>query len=244
MELTVIGSWSGYPKAGEASSGYLLHQDGYHLLLDCGSAVLSKLQNILPPEKLNGVFLSHYHADHVADIGVLQHARLIGGLLGKKMDCLPIYAHSLNKDEFAKLTYKTITKGISIEENETCAIGPFQARFLKTNHPADCLAIRLEADGKSLVYTGDTAFKEELVAFAENADVLLCECSFYGEQDGTAAGHMTSVDAGKLGQRARVKKLVLTHLPHYGNLAQLKAEAGEFYQGELMLAYANLRLKL
>ncbi len=244
MKLTVIGSWSGYPKANEASSGYLLQHEDYHLLLDCGSGVLSKLQNILAPEQLNGVFITHYHADHIADIGVLQHARLITGLLGKKMDCLPIYAHDLDKSEFSKLTYKEITKGIAYRENETVTAGPFKVQFLKTKHPIDCFAMRFEVDGKSIVYTGDTSFKEELVTFSQDADLLLCECSFYGHQDGSNAGHMTSYDAGKLAEKANVKRMVLTHLPHYGNIEELKEEAGEFYQGEISLAKSNLTIHI
>ncbi|PRS39145.1 hypothetical protein C6W19_10090, partial [Bacillus sp. RJGP41] len=43
-------------------------------VLDCGSGVLSQLQNHMKPEDLGAVVLSHYHPDHVADIGVLQHA--------------------------------------------------------------------------------------------------------------------------------------------------------------------------
>lgn len=244
MELTVIGYWGGYPKANEASSGYLLQQDDYYLLLDCGSGVLSKMQHVLPPERLNGVFISHYHADHIADIGVLQHARLITGLLGKGVEKLPIYAHSLDKVEFAKLTYKEITKGFAVCEEEMLEAGPFRARFLKTNHPADCFAIRLDAGGKSLVYTGDTSFKEELVSFTQDADLLLCECSFYGHQDGAIAGHMTSYDAGKLAEKANVKRMVLTHLPHYGDIEQLKKEAGEFYTGEISLAQSNLTIRI
>jgi ribonuclease BN (tRNA processing enzyme) len=244
MKLTVIGNWGGYPKANEASSGYLLEQDQYHLLMDCGSGVLAKLPNFLAPEMLNGVFLTHYHADHIADIGVLQHARLIIGLLGKEMDCLPIYGHSFESSEFAKLTYKEITKGIAYQENETLAAGPFQVRFLKTKHPVDCFAIRLETEGKTLVYTGDTAYKEELVSFSQDADLLLCECNFYGHQDGSNAGHMTSVHAGKLAQKANVKGLVLTHLPHYGNIEQLKEEAGEFYNGEISLAHYGLTIQI
>lgn len=41
MKVTVIGCWGGYPAAKEASSGYLLEHDGYKILMDCGSGVLS-----------------------------------------------------------------------------------------------------------------------------------------------------------------------------------------------------------
>ena len=81
MKITVIGFWGGYPAKNEASSGYLLEYGDYRILLDCGSGVLSELQNHMRPEELHAVVLSHYHPDHIADVGVLQHALLIQQLL-------------------------------------------------------------------------------------------------------------------------------------------------------------------
>lgn len=236
MEFTVIGSWGGYPKADGASSGYLLEHEGFHLLIDCGSGVLAKMQNFLQPEDLDAVIISHYHPDHIADIGVLQHARLIQGFLGKKTDTLPIYGHSLDQQEFAKLTYKDITKGVAYNPNTILSAGPFKVRFLKTNHPVPCFAMRIEAGGKTILYTADTSYKEELEVFSENADLLVCECNLYGHQNGKNAGHMTSLDAGTLAARANVKNLLLTHLPHYGELQQLKEEAAKKYGGPIAIA--------
>ncbi|WP_066295048.1 MBL fold metallo-hydrolase [Bacillus sp. FJAT-29937] len=244
MNFTVIGHWGGYPKAGEASSGYLLEHDGFRLLIDCGSAVLSQMQRVLQPEELNGVILSHYHPDHTADIGVLQHARLIQGFLGKKMECLPIYGHSEDEIEFSKLTYKNITKGMAYDPAEALTIGPFRVQFLQTDHPVPCYAMRFEAGGKSIVYTADTSFKDEFIPFTKGADLLVCECNFYGNQNGKNAGHMTSLDAGSLANDAHVKQLLLTHLPHYGNLEQLKEEAGTRYNGPISLASFKWSLSL
>jgi ribonuclease BN (tRNA processing enzyme) len=244
MQVTIVGHWGGYPKVDEASSGYLIEHEGFQILLDCGSGVLSKLQKFVQPEMLNGVIISHYHPDHIADIGVLQHARLIRGLLGHKMDCLPIYAHSSNMQEFSKLTYKGITKGVAYDPDEVLKVGPFSLRFLRTDHPVECYAMRVEVGGYSIVYTADTSFKEELISFSNKANVLLCECNFYGNQDGSQAGHMTSFDGGNLAQAAQVEKLVLTHLPHYGNLEQLREEAATMFKGSIVLAQSGLNLKL
>lgn len=244
MKLTVIGFWGGYPKKNGASAGYLLEHEGFHLLMDCGSGVLAKLQNILQPENLDAVILSHYHPDHIADIGVLQHARLIQGFLGKDVPNLPVYGHSFDRQEFAKLTYKKITKGVAYNPNQVLSAGPFQVSFLKTNHPVPCYAMRIEAGGKVLVYTGDSSFKEEFIDFSRDADILLCECNFYGYQNGTAAGHMTSIEAGRLAESAKVKQLVLTHLPHYGKLADLKTEAAREFIGIIKLAEEFLSISL
>lgn len=244
MELTVIGCWGGYPNKNEASSGYLLKHNGFNVLIDCGSGVLSKLQNFIEPEELDALLLSHYHPDHNADIGVLYHARLIKGFLGTKPPELPIYAHNLDQREFAKLTYKNITKGIAYNPNETLEVGPFNITFLQTVHPVPCFAMRIEVDGKVLVYTADSAYKEEFIDFGKDADLLLCECNFYGNQSGKGAGHMNSFDAGKFAEDAGVKQLVLTHLPHYGQITQLVEEAKQKYNGSIQLAKEGLTITL
>lgn len=243
MRLTIVGCWGGYPKINEASSGYLLEEKGFHLLVDCGSGVLSRVQNFINPMDLDAVILSHYHSDHIADIGVLQHARLIQGLLGKQPKTLPVYGHTLNKEEFSKLTYKEITKGIAYEPGKALTAGPFTISFLQTNHPVPCYAMRIEWGQKVLIYTADTSFKEELIEFSKDADLLLCECNFYANLDGKGAGHMTSLDAGNLARQANVKQLVLTHLPHFGNLQQLVQESSQQYSGRIKLAQQDMVLE-
>jgi ribonuclease BN (tRNA processing enzyme) len=96
--------------------------------------------------------------------------------------------------------------------------------------------MRIEVNGKSLVYTGDSSFKEEFIEFGKDADLLLCECNFYQHQNGKSAGHMNSTDAGKLAARAGVKQLILTHLPHYGDISKLIDEASSEYTGIIKLA--------
>ncbi|MBT2640656.1 MBL fold metallo-hydrolase [Bacillus sp. ISL-41] len=244
MKLTIVGFWGGYPKVNEASTGYLLEHEGFKLMIDFGSGVLARLQNFVQPEELDALVLSHYHPDHIADIGVLQHARLIQGFLGKKSQQLPIFGHTQDKQEFAKLTYKNITKGIAYDPAKKLNIGPFTISFLSAIHPVPCYAMRIEAGGKSLVYTADTSFKEDFIPFAQGTDLLLSECNFYGNQDGKGAGHMNSYDNGKLAAEADVKQLVLTHLPHYGEIDQLVSEASTVFNGPVTLAREGLEIIL
>ncbi len=50
--------------------------------------------------------------------------------------------------------------------------------------------------------------------------------------------------AGEIAQAAQVKQLVLTHLPQYGDLNQLKQEAAEKYSGYIQLATEGLIIDL
>jgi ribonuclease BN (tRNA processing enzyme) len=104
--------------------------------------------------------------------------------------------------------------------------------------------MRIEAEGKVMVYTADTSFKEEIIPFSQDADLLVCECNFYAHQNGSGAGHMTSTQAGNLAESACVKQLILTHLPHYGRLSDLILEAGEEYEGDIHLAEQFLTVEI
>lgn len=72
MKLTVLGCLGAYPYEGQGTSSYLLQADGFNLLLDAGSSTLVELEKELDPLDLDAVILSHYHRDHIADLGVLQ----------------------------------------------------------------------------------------------------------------------------------------------------------------------------
>ena len=112
MKMTVVGFWGGFPEAGEATSGYLFEHDGFRLLVDCGSGVLAQLQKYITPSDIDAVVLSHYHHDHVADIGVLQYARLITSATTRQLPELPIYGHTFDENGFHSLTHEPHTKGI------------------------------------------------------------------------------------------------------------------------------------
>ena len=78
--------------------------------------------------------------------------------------------------------------------------------------------------------------KKNLSSLVKDTDLLLCECNFYQQQNGKSAGHMNSIDAGQFAERAGVKQLILTHLPHYGELSKLISEASTEYTGIIKLA--------
>ncbi|MCM3709493.1 MBL fold metallo-hydrolase [Sporosarcina luteola] len=236
MKVIPIGIWGGYPKANEATSSFLIEHDGFHCLVDCGSGVLSSLQNYVPLEKLDAVVLSHYHADHIADIGSLQYSRLINYYLGKPSPALPIYGHDRDDENFVKLSYKEQTIGVAIQETNIVHIGPFEVTFCETVHPVYCLAMKFTVDGRSVTLTADTEWHDKLVDFACGTDLLISEANLYEEHLGKAPGHMAGSEAGKLAKLAGAKRLVLTHLPLHGDLTEISDAAKEVFEGDVELA--------
>ena len=69
-----------------------------------------------------------------------------------------------------------------------------------TNHTDGSLAYRVEAEGRSLVYSGDTDVSDSLVDLARGADLLVLEAA----NPFKVPGHLTPAEAGRLAAQAGV----------------------------------------
>ncbi len=235
MKLTIIGCWGAYPGPGGASSGYLIEEGEHKFLLDCGSGILSKIDRYTDLRSLNTVVLSHYHSDHVADVGCLQYASKVQMSLGERKTPVSFYGHNLS-DFFDSLSYDEASVGIAVEEGVPLVLETFTLGFKHTPHPAPSFAVRIESERGSIGYTGDTGWDDSLSGFFKDVDLLLCESSLYNKYLGAVEGHLTAGEAGRLALESNAGKLVLTHFPHSGNHLDLKKEAGEVFTGEIELA--------
>lgn len=245
MKLTIIGFWGAYPGPNEATSAYLLEDENTKILLDCGSGSVSRLHNYIDLSNLDAVVLSHYHHDHVADIGVLQYSRVVDMNLNKTDQPLHIYAQQDDPQSFQQLGKKPYAEVFSYTTAAPLSIGPFTFTFTKTTHPAPCYAMRITSkEGKTIVYTADTTYEEKLIPFVKNADLLIAETSFYEDQDAKRYGHMNSKEVGTLAEKGEVNSLLLSHLPHFGEHEQLMEEAKRYYTGVINLASTGLRFQL
>ena len=242
MKITVIGHWGGFLHVGEATSGYLVEHSNYKLLLECGSGVVSAIQKKVDLGKLDAVLITHYHYDHCCDIGPLQYARQIKTQLGEIKRPLPIYAPK--GEFFSLLKWEDYTYGESFDESSILRLGPFEISFIKNIHPVEAYSIKIKCEGKILSFTSDTSYFDELSSFFYDSDLLISECSFYADMDGSEAGHLNSTQVGVLAESSRAKKLMLTHLPHFGNLEDLLFQVKEHYGGEAILASCMLELEL
>lgn len=237
MKLTVVGHWGGYPAAKGATSCYLLETEEFSLVIDMGSSALSKLQTYIDVTHIDAVILSHYHTDHIADIGVLQHARLVQTYLQGHTDILPIYGHAEDVESFNALSHE-YTSGVIYHPKKELIIGPYTINFIQTKHSVPCYGMRITDGHHTIVYTADTAYFKDLIPFAQGANLLITDCNFYAGQADQAhtAGHMTSAQGAYIAQQANVDELLLSHLPHFGNHEQLVEEAKQYFAKKVYLA--------
>jgi ribonuclease BN (tRNA processing enzyme) len=248
MKLTILGHWGAYPQAGEATAGYLLEHGDVRLLIDCGSGVLAQLQKHMKLTELTHAIITHAHHDHVADLGCLQYACLIDTDIKLREEPLPIYfACDPHAGEGVPSIYKTIMGSdiIPFSDSDTFRLGDMQLSFMKTFHGAYCTAVKIQCKDKTIVYTADTFFDEFLIDFCRGADLLFAETSFYANfPNARDYGHMNTAEVGRLASEANVKKLILIHLPHFGEITQLVDEVLAIYNGDVQLAYCGMEINL
>ncbi|MBE3553422.1 MAG: MBL fold metallo-hydrolase [Thermicanus sp.] len=236
MEITILGRWGAYPEGGEATAGYLMEHEETSLLLDCGSGVLSLLQERLPIANLQNCLVTHYHHDHVADLGVLGYAVMLQSRLGTRKTPFTLYLPKEPAQEKERYLDIPGAQIVEISPEEEISIGGIRFSFLKTVHPIYTLAVKAEWGEKSWVYTSDTSFFEGLIPFVKGAELLLAESNFYLGQDGSKAGHMNAGEVGRLAKEGEVKKVVITHLPHVGKQEDLVQQVRSVYPGPVYLA--------
>ncbi|WP_125766868.1 MBL fold metallo-hydrolase [Lapidilactobacillus wuchangensis] len=244
MKLTVLGYYGGYPTDHAGTTGFLIEEGDYHLLLDCGSGVLSELERHLDPLQLNAVLLTHYHQDHIADVGVLQYYWQLRP--GKRQEpILPIYGNTEDLLNFPSLTWAKATVAQGYDPAATLQLGPLTITFKRTIHPVPTFAVRIvNQAGKVLVFTADSAYFSELADFATNADLLITDTNFDNQKTGKM-WHMTSGQTADLAVASGAHQLILSHLPQTIDHQQLLAEVKEITSAiPISLAHTGLTVEL
>ena len=239
MRVTVLGCAGSHVGPQRMCSSYLVEDDGYRLLLDCGNGSLSNLQQRLELSRIDAVLLSHLHIDHFADLYSLYYALrfhrdgprtievhaprgsqdFIGQLLGDDEQ----FAHTCRFSDAAA--------------GDRLSLGPLDVTLFAGLHPVESLATRVSAGGRVLAYSGDSAPTPALVDCARDADVFLCDSTWLERQRPLPPDiHCTGAEAGDMAAQAGVARLVVTHVFPATDPAEVAAEAAGVYDGEVLAA--------
>lgn len=223
MEVVILGSGSAFAEPGEDGSirhpaGVAAVLDSRIVLFDLGFGNLRQLARAgLDPAAVTDVFLSHKHPDHCADLAALLFlfryetkprsgrlrvwgprgtAKLVAGLQKAWSPWLAPRGYVLEVED--------------LSPKRPVAGRGFSVSALAVPHPTPSFAYRLSYKGKSLVYSGDTGFSEDLADFAADSDLFLLECTLSLRE--AAESHMNAPIALATLGASRCKKGVLLHL--------------------------------
>jgi ribonuclease BN (tRNA processing enzyme) len=250
MRLTIVGCSGSLPGPESAASSYLLQADDgdrvWRVLVDLGSGALGPLQRHVDPMTLDAVLFSHLHPDHFFDLSGLYvmwkyhpsgPARRIpvwgpAGIAKQAARAYGLPPHPGMTREFDFHEYGAP----SGRGDKPIQVGPFTVHYVRVAHPVAAYALRIEAAGRVLAYSGDTGPCPQLAEISKGADLLLAEAAFQDDEDNPPDLHLTGSEAAAAAVAADVDRLVLTHIPPWHDPRVALAEARGVHHGSVELA--------
>ncbi|MCX7703350.1 MAG: MBL fold metallo-hydrolase [Planctomycetota bacterium] len=226
MRIVVCGSGTGLPSSVSSSPSVLVSVGDENLLLDMGPGAMRQLAVLnLSYHDIDKILLTHTHIDHIGDLmyflfvskyEAFPRRKELQVVAPKRFENFLTGLTSLFGAQIVPQEYK-----LSIVEVEDTVLEFKGYRIIAkpTRHILPGVAFRIEENGKSFVYTGDTELTDEIVEIVKEADLLITECSFPDEL--SVRGHMSPGSVAELIRRARPKKTLLVHV--YPLLGQEKA---------------------
>ncbi len=223
-----------------------------NLLLDCGYNVPQKFWQSYPDKDfLDAVFVSHFHADHVAGLPML----LMRMRQDKRTNPLTLIGPDGFEDSFKKL-YRLVYRGFlevsgfeidykEAKEGDAFSVGDLKLSFAAAAHLVNTpyfvptLAIRIDCAGKSLCYSSDTVYTERITKLSKGCDILVHDAFMpaASEYHARMPAHSSPRDAGRAASKAGVKKLALfnIHRTFEGSAPAMLDEARKEFSGPIFI---------
>jgi ribonuclease BN (tRNA processing enzyme) len=247
MRLTVVGCGDAFGSGGRLQTCYLAEAAGTRFLIDCGASTLIGFSRLgLDPNAVPTIFISHLHGDHYAGlVWWLLHAKHVAkrtvpltvvgpaGVEARvKAAAEALFPGSTKVPLRHDLTFLELAPEVRLD------VGPVGVTPFEVSHPsgAPSCALRFEAEGKVLSFTGDSEWVESLVPAGEGADLYIMECSQF---DGEPRYHLSWTTIRPHLDRIAPRRVMLTHMAE-GMLAR----RGEISDTRVVLAEDGLVLDL
>lgn len=221
MKITFIGSGDAFGSGGRFNTCFHVSDDENNFLIDCGASSLIALKRGAIDRNLIGtIFITHFHGDH---FGGIPYFILDGQFVSKRESPLTI-AGPPGLAKWFRRVMETTFPGSSVAKRkfkiELIELEPrrrhiingiqTEVRLVRHGPPSGpFLAYRLSVNGKTIAYTGDTEWVDDLIEIGHNADLMIAEAYFY---DKKVPLHL---DLATLQTKLRVispKQLLLTHM--------------------------------
>ena len=263
----------------QTPSANLIVYNNVPYVIDTGYGVSLKLVAAkFPMPSLRNIFITHHHSDHNAEFGLLTYNSWAMGLrttieaygpVGMKRlaqgfwDAYKFDIDTRMADE-GRPDLRRLVSVYEYSEGEVMKTDKVRVTALRNVHPpiTESFALKFEFPGKTIVFSGDTAYHPPLAQFAKGADILVHEAmlgpamEFIVRANPNAAtilkhlqaSHTLVADVGRIATDAGVKTLVLSHFvpADAPNVTEQQWINGvrETWKGDLVLAKDLMQIKL
>lgn len=244
MRLTTIGTGTAAPHPSRVAAAHLVESGDVRLLLDCGSGAVHRMANLgIAWSDITHVALTHFHADHIADLPLLVMGWRWGQLPARTAPVTiygPVGTGALLERMAAVYGSWLLAPGfpLTVRDVATDEIvrlpSGVELQPIAVPHTDESVAYSISEGTRRLVYTGDTGVSDTLGPWARGCDVLLSECSLPDSM--AIREHLTPRQAGALAAQAEAQRLVLTHFYSPVEAVDIAAEVAEHFAGPVVCA--------
>lgn len=219
VRLRFLGSGDAFGSGGRFQACILASSDAGTVLIDCGASSLIALKRAgVDPNTIDAVVLSHFHGDHVAGIPFL----ILDGQFAKPERPL-VVAGPTGVERRVRAAFDTMFPGsaerpqsfgpryVELEAGRTVDVGPARVTAIAVQHTpgTDAHGLRVELAGRTIGYSGDTAWTDALIEIAAHTDAFICECLATSRE---SPFHLNARAIAQHRRSLETQRLILTHL--------------------------------
>ncbi|HLH75585.1 MAG TPA: MBL fold metallo-hydrolase [Candidatus Binataceae bacterium] len=221
VTLTVLGAGDAFASKGYFQASYLLDAGEKRVLLDAGPTLLTALKRVrVATNSIDLVLISHLHGDHFAGLPFLILEYLYENPLMRRLtiagppklaertwtlfrNCYPETDASLVRD---RIDFVTMPAGGEV------TVAGVPVRTMRTPHMVNetSLAFRVSLGGRTVVFSGDSGWTDELIEFSAGSDLFLCECTYF--ESTQLRFHINYPELWDNHTRLSTRRLVMTHV--------------------------------
>ena len=220
VTVTFAGSGDAFGSGGRLNTCFLVEAPDICFVIDFGASSLIALKALgIPHNNIDVILLTHIHGDHCAGVPFLLLDAMLGSRRQTPLTIAGPHETAARLPQIQEALFPgsgVMTPKFEVEMIDMDVMTPHRIRGLTvTTWPAvhapksNPTSMRVEVAGKTIAYTGDSAWTEHIPEVARGADLFIAECYFFEKQ---VPLHMNYPDLAEHRDALEAKRIILTHM--------------------------------
>jgi ribonuclease BN (tRNA processing enzyme) len=261
-KVILLGSGTPVPDPAASGPAVAIVVNGRAYLFDAGAGVVRRAEaaaekfhmQALEAPNLSRLFITHLHSDHTLGypdviltpwvMGRMQPLDVYGPIGTAAMTGSLKQAYSADIKIRSEGLESLAPGGLEVNVHEIHQAGPvyhdqnIDVRAIAVRHGSwsQAFGYAIDAGGRKIVISGDTAPTDAIADACQGCDVLLHEV-YSGKRGGRsyhAAFHTSTEELAELASKCKPKLLVLYHQLYFGSQRDLEKEIRHIYPGNVV----------